>query len=240
MCIVRGTDSVPDDQQIQPLSQATGSITEDDPQYKYVHILTCTHTHTHSITCTCTHTHTHTHTHTCIHTYTHSHTCTNTHTRARTHTCTHTRTHTNIHVHTPHTHRYTHTHTCSHTYPNTHTLRTHPNTYMYTPHYTCRCTKNPWGCICYPRNKPVSQPEICVFDHNPERAPLLQQSTSINSDGDTTSGNEMPYHVYSWYVATTVSRVSGVLHCTIRSQFFTTWALIWCTGHLPCTMKVQA
>jgi hypothetical protein len=57
-----------------------------------------------------------------------------------------------------------------------------------------------------------------VFDHNPERAPLLQQSTSIiNSDGDATSGNEMPYHVYSWYVTTVVSRVTGVLHCTIRS-----------------------
>ena len=79
-----------------------------------------------------------------------------------------------------------------------HTPAHHTNTR--TPHY--RCTKNPLGCVCWPSVKPVSQPEICVFDHNPERAPLLQQSTSIiNSDGDTTPDNEKPYHVYSWYIA---------------------------------------
>ena len=65
------------------------------------------------------------------------------------------------------------------------------------------------------------QPEICVFDHNPEpeRTPLLQRSTNSDGDttsdsgstasdsgstasdsGNTTSGDEMPYHVYSWYV----------------------------------------
>ena len=74
----------------------------------------------------------------------------------------------------------------------------------------------------------MSQPEICVFDHNPEpeRTPLLQPSTNSDGDttsdsgnttsdsgsttsdsgnttsdsGNTTSGDEMPYHVYSWYV----------------------------------------
>ncbi len=69
-CIIRGTDSVPDDQQIQPLSQATGNITEDDPHYKYMNIYTCTHLHTH----THTHTHMHTRTYTSIHTLTHTHT----------------------------------------------------------------------------------------------------------------------------------------------------------------------
>ena len=66
-------------------------------------------------------------------------------------------------------------------------------------HY--KFTRSPLGCICCSRIKPVLQPEICVSDPNPERAPLLQQSTSIiNSDEDSTAGSEKPYHVYSWYV----------------------------------------
>ena len=62
-----------------------------------------------------------------------------------------------------------------------------------------KCTKNPLGCICCTHIKQVQQPEICVSDPNPERAPLLQQSTSIiNNDENSTAGDEKPYHVYSW------------------------------------------
>ena len=74
-----------------------------------------------------------------------------------------------------------------------------------------KCSKNPLGCICCTRIKQVQQPEICVSVPNPERAPLLEKSTSrINSDEDSTAGNEKPYHVYSWYVHSTIMLIASV------------------------------
>ena len=176
----------------------------------YTHV--CTHTHSRVIVAICTHTltHTHTHTHIYTHIHTHSYTC-----FSRWEPCCIPLQFKNCCYHqgsgTENSSMSCCCRPCVPIGPSRCIVRgtdsvPEPQSSLQTtgtieedPY--CSSTKNPLGCICCTRFQRV-KPEICVSAPDPERAPLLTRSTSININPEQTStaGDGKPYHVYSWYV----------------------------------------